>query len=151
MLEDTVRTVKQNDLAKRRWDVVGEEATVWVDASSYALGIVIEVDSHVVEDASWLRPEDASSHIIIAELDAVVTRVNAAITWKLKKMLVRTDSLTVYHWMLNALSGKARLKTKTSSEMLIRRRVDTIKSLVDEYGLALDIELIRSESNRPTL
>ena len=48
MLDDTVRRVKQNDPAKGRWDVVGEEATVWVDARSLALGIVNEVDGHVV-------------------------------------------------------------------------------------------------------
>ena len=40
------------------------------------------------------------------------------------------------------------MKTKDSSEMLIRRRVDTIKALVDEHGLALDIERVRSECNR---
>ena len=148
MMEDTVRRVKQNDPAKGRWDVVGEEVTVRVDASSLALGIVIEVDGHVVEDASWLRSEDSSSHINMAELDAVIKGVNAALAWKLKTLHVRTDSLTVYHWILNALSGKVRLKTKASSEMLIRRRVDTIKALVDEYGLALDIELVRSECNR---
>ena len=45
MMEDTVRRVKQNDPAKGRWDVVGEEATVWVDASSLALGIVVEVEA----------------------------------------------------------------------------------------------------------
>ena len=61
---------------------------------------------------------------------------------------MRTDSLTVYHLISNALSGKVRLKTKASSEILIRRRVDTIKALVDEYGLILDIELVRSECNR---
>ena len=148
MMEDTVRRVKQNDPAKGRWDVVGEEATVWVDASSLALGIVIEVEGHAVEDASWLRSEDSSSHINMAELHAVIKGVNAALAWKLKTLHVRTDSLTVYHWILNALSGKVRLKTKASSEMLIRRRVDTIKALVDEYGLALDIELVRSECNR---
>ena len=85
----------------------------------------------------------------MAELDAVIKGVNAALAWKLKKLHVRTDSLTVYHWILNALRGKVRLKTKASSEMLIRRRVDTIKALVDEYGINLDIELVRSESNRP--
>ena len=148
MMEDTVRRVKQNDPAKGRWNVIGEEATVWVDASSLALGIVIEVDGHVVEDASWLRSEDSSAHINMAELDAVIKGVNAALAWKLKTLHVRTDSLTVYHWISNALSGKVRLKTKASSGMLIRRRVDTIKALVDEYGLALDIELVRSECNR---
>ena len=147
-LEDTVQRVERNDPGKGRWDVVGEEATVWVDASSLALGIVIEVDGNVVEDASWLRSEDSSSHINMAELDAVIKGVNAALAWKLKKLQVRTDSLTVYHWISNALCGKVRLKTKTSSEMLIRRRVDTIKALVDEYGLILDIELVRSECNR---
>ena len=126
IMEDTVRRVKQNDPAKGRWVVVGEEATVWVDASSLAFGIVIEVDGHVVEDTSWLRSEDSSSHINMAY----------------------TDSLTVYHWILNALGGKIRLKTNASSEMLIRRRVDTIKAFVGEYGLALDIELVRSECNR---
>ena len=40
------------------------------------------------------------------------------------------------------------MKTNASSEMLIRRCVDTIKALVDEYGLTLDIELVRSECNR---
>ena len=30
MLEDTVQRVERNDPGKGRWDVVGEEATVWV-------------------------------------------------------------------------------------------------------------------------
>ena len=120
---------------------------MWVDASSVALAIVLEVGGHVVEDASWLRPEDAS-HINLAELDAVIKGVNVALVWKLKTLHVRTDSLTVYHWIADALSGKARLRTKASSEMLIRRRVETLMALRDEYGLALDIELVRSENNR---
>ena len=107
MMEDTVRRVKQNDPAKGRCDVVGEEATVWVDASSLALGIVSEVDGHVVQDASGLRSEDSSSHINMAELDAVIKGVDAALAWNLKTLHLRTDSLTVYHWILKALSGKS--------------------------------------------
>ena len=148
MLEDTVQRVERNDPGNGQWDVVGEEATVWVDASLLELGIVIEVDGNVVEDASWLRSEDSSSHINMAELDAVLKGFNAALAWKLETLHVRTDSLTVYHWISKALSGKVRLKTKASSDMLIRRRVDTIKALVDEYGLIVDIELVRSECNR---
>ena len=34
-----------------------KEATVWVDASSLALGIVIEVDGHVVEYAAGCDPK----------------------------------------------------------------------------------------------
>ena len=74
-------------------------ARVWVDASSLALGIVIEVDGHVVKDASWLRSEDSSSHINMAELDTVIKEVNSSLALKLKKLHVRTDSLTVYHWI----------------------------------------------------
>ena len=72
MLEDTVRRVKHSDPEKGRWDVIGEDATVWMDASSLTLGIVIEVDGHVVEDASWLRSEDSFSQINMAELNAVI-------------------------------------------------------------------------------
>ena len=110
------------------------------------LGFVIELDGQVVEDASWLRSEDASSHINMAELDAAIKGFNAALAWKLKKLHVRTDYLTVYHWILNALCGKVRLKTKALDEMLIRRGVDTINALVDEWSCPG--HRTRSESNR---
>ena len=84
----------------------------------------------------------------MAEMDAVIKEVNASLGWKLKKLNVQTDFLTVYHCILNDLSGKVCLKTKTSSEMLIRRRVDTIKAFVDECVLAMAIERVRSECNR---
>ena len=132
MLEDMIRKVNLDNPAKGRWDVAGNEATVWVDASSIALGVVLEVGGHVMEDASWLRPEDAS-HINLAELDVVIKGVNVALVWKLKTLHVRTDSLTVYHWIPDALSGKARLRTKAFSEMLIRRRVETLMALRDGY------------------
>ena len=74
--------------------------------------------------------------------------INAVLALTLNKLHVRTDSLTVYRWTLNALTGNFRLKTKASSEMLIRRRVDTIKALEDEYCIALDMELVRSECIR---
>jgi len=146
MLEDMVQKVKVNDPARGRWDVYGEEATVWVDASSLALGVVIEVDGCVVEDASWLRAEDAS-HINMAELDAVIKGINMAIMWNVKRLHLKTDSATVYHWISDTLTGKARVKTKAASEMLIRRRLSTFKSLIDEYSLNLNVTLVASECN----
>ena len=147
MLEDMIRRVTLDDPAKGRWDVAGTEATVWVDASSLALGVVVEVDGNVIEDATWLRAEDAS-HINMAELDAMIKGVNMALEWQMKILHLRTDSLTVFHWISDALSGKARLRTKASSEMLIRRRVGTFKALLDEYGLTVDVKFVRSENNR---
>lgn len=39
---------------KGRREVFSREATVWVDASSLAFGVVIEVERNILEDASWL-------------------------------------------------------------------------------------------------
>ena len=94
-------------------DVDGEKAIVWVDASSLALGVVLEVGCYVVEDGTWLRHDDAS-HINMAKLDAAVKGINLAIMWNMKKLHMHTDSLTVYQWISNTLTGKARVKTKAS-------------------------------------
>ena len=119
--------------------------TVWVDASSLALGAVL-VNGHVVEDGTWLRHDDAS-HINMAELDAVVKGMNLAIMWNMKKLHLCTDSLTVYHWISDTLTGRARVKTKAFSEMLIRRRLSTLKSLIEEYQLELKVTLVTSGCN----
>lgn len=136
-----------SDPAHGRWDVAGEEATLWVDASSLAFGAVIEVNGEVIEDACWLRRNE-SFHINLAELDAVIKGLNLVICWKFKKLILKTDSLTVYHWLDDALSGRSRVKTKAASEMLIRRRLETFTAIVNEYSLCLIIQLVPSTSNR---
>jgi len=115
-----------NDPARGKWDVDGEEATVCVDASSLALGVVLEVGCHVVEDGTWLHHDDAS-HINMAELDAAVKGINLAIMWNMKKLHLHTGSLIVYHW--------------------IRRRLSTLKLMVDEYQLELKVTLSTSGCN----
>lgn len=60
-----------------------------MDASSPTLGVVIKVNGCVIEDASWLRAED-SSHISVAEFDAVIIGLNLSLAWWMKK----TDLLT---------------------------------------------------------
>jgi len=116
------------------------------DASSLALGAVVEVGDHVVEDVTWLRHEDAS-HINMAELDAVIKGFNMAIMWNMKKLHLCTDSLTAYHWITDTVTRKARVKTKASTEMLIRRRLSMLNSLIEEYHLDLDVTLVTSECN----
>lgn len=146
MLEDLYQRVMLHDPARGRWDVDGEKATVWVDASSLALGAVLEVGSQVVEDGTRLRHDDAT-HINMAELDAVVKGINMAIMWNMKKLHLCTDSLTVYHWVSDTLTGKAQVKTKASSEILIRRRLSTLKSLMEEYQLEFKVTLVASRHN----
>ena len=147
-LESVIQRVRQSDPSKGVWNVSGEEATVWVNASSLAIGAVIEAEDCIIEDGCWLRPTNDSSHINLAELDALLRGVNMALAWKMKTLHLKTDSATVYHWVSDALTGKARLKTKSASEMLIRRRIGTLKEIVDEYELAVDIALVASCDNR---
>ena len=147
LIAEPLKRMKSSDPAHGRWDVAGEEATLWVDASSLALGAAIEVNGDIIEDGCWLRQSDCS-HINLAELDAVIKGLNLIISWKMKKVTLMTDSRTVYHWVVATLSGKARVKTKASSEMLIRRRLETLRDIVNEYNLSLAVECVSSVDNK---
>ena len=71
----------------------------WCDASSLAIGVCLEIDNQIVEDASWLRGKNDRAHINLAELDGVVNGINLAIKWKLLNYTVKTDSATVCCWV----------------------------------------------------
>ncbi|KAF0295372.1 hypothetical protein FJT64_000618 [Amphibalanus amphitrite] len=101
---------------------------VWTDASSLATGVVLEsADGDVIEDACWLRHNEAT-HINMAELDAANRGVNLAVAWGARTIDLRTDSATVHRWLDDAISGRARLRTKAHGELMIRRRVGIILS-----------------------
>ena len=136
MLKETVERVRKDDPVRGRWDVRGDAAKVWVDASSLAMGAAVEVDGKVVEDSSWLRP-DGANHINMAELDAVIKGLNLAQVWRMRQVELLTDSSTVYRWINDSLTGRARLRTKAASEMLIRRRLGIIVSLLKKCGLTV--------------
>ena len=69
MLAKTLKRVKECAPARGRWDVAGDEATVWVDASSLAMGAAIEVNGDIIEDGCWLRKDDCF-HINLSELES---------------------------------------------------------------------------------
>lgn len=147
MARDLMQRVRESDPSQGRWDVDGKTANVWVDASSLALGAMIEVDGHIVEDASWLRKDEAM-HINMAELDAAQKGINLALLWGMETIQLMTDSKVVFGWLTDVLTGKSRVKTKASCEMLIRRRLGTIKSTVEECGLQLNVRFVNSAENR---
>ena len=147
MVKETIARVKQDDPTKGDWCVQGDELNVWVDASSLAIGVLLEKDGAAIEDACWLRPTNDAAHVNLAELDAVMKGVNLALQWKVRKLHIHTDSLCVYHWISDTLTGKARVCTKAASEMLIRRRLETIRKLVMEYNLSVDVVLVTSNCN----
>ncbi|KFD52624.1 hypothetical protein M513_06471 [Trichuris suis] len=146
-LNEVANAVKNQDPARGHWEVSGDKAKLWVDASTLAIGVMLEVNGVIVEDAAWLRPEDAC-HINMAELDAAIRGLNLAISWHMKQIELITDSLTVQRWLNDGLSGKARLRTKAANEMLIRRRVATIIALVEEYELQFSVTLVPSAENK---
>ena len=148
MLLDTMARVHQNDPVRGEWCVDAKELNVWVDASSLATGVVLTTDGSAVEDACWLRPAGDTQHINLAELDAVLRGVNLALQWQAKVLHVKTDSACVHRWISDTLTGRARLTTKAASEMLIRRRLNTLADLVSEYKLSIDVTLVRSNDNR---
>ena len=91
---------------------------------------------------------DRCTHINLAELDAVLRGINLALHWKASVIHLRTDSACVHRWISDTLSGKARVRTKAASEMLIRRRLSTLQELAAEYRLTIDVALVKSLVNR---
>lgn len=71
----------------------------------------------MVKDACWLRPNN-KSHINMAELDALTIEGDQhGNNVEHASYSCATDSLTVYRWVSDAISGRARLKTKAYGEM----------------------------------
>ena len=148
MLDEIVMRSSQTYPARGDWCTDGQEVTVWVDASSLATGVAIEYDGAIIEDASWLQPVHTDKHINLAELDAVLRGINLALHWKASVIHLWTDSACVHQWISDTLSGKARVRTKVASAMLIRRRLSTLQELTAEYRLTIDVALVKSQVNR---
>ncbi|XP_037093010.1 uncharacterized protein LOC119112829 [Pollicipes pollicipes] len=120
------RRLNTDDPARGAGCVEGEDMVIWTDASSLATGVVAESpDGDVIEDACWLRRDEAT-HINMAELDAAIRGVDLAVAWGARTIGLRTDSATVHRWLDDAISGRARLQTKAHGELLIRRRAEIV-------------------------
>ncbi|XP_043189849.1 uncharacterized protein LOC122363990 [Amphibalanus amphitrite] len=142
-VSDLARRLAECDPARGQWCVSGDSVTVWTDASSIARGVVLSdpTTGEVIEDAAWLRSDsDSDMHINLSELDAALNGMNMAVAWGFKRVILRTDSVTVQRWLTDALTGRARLRTKAQSEMLVRRRVAVFKQLSSEYDLVVTVD-----------
>jgi ribonuclease HI len=108
----------QGDPAKGRLFVdPSAPLNIWVDVSSIALGVVLEVHGDIIEDDAWLRPKNDSSHIKQAELDAAIYGINRARLWGHHKFTLITDSVTVHSWLHAVIHRTRNVKTRA----LIRR------------------------------
>lgn len=138
----------EGDPVRGKWPVQrGSPVTIWADASSLAIGVRLQIGGQIVEDAAWLRPESDSAHINRAELDAVIRGMNLALRWGPRKIRIKSDSKTVVGW-LNALIHKSHnVRTRSLGEILIRRRLDTLKEIIEVEGLDVSVEYVRSAEN----
>ena len=148
MIEEVLTRVHKEDSVQGRWCIDGQALSVWADTSSLATGVSLVYDGAVVEDACWLHPEKDSQHINLVELDAIIKGINLAILWKMTILHLFTDSACVHKWISDTLTSKARVRTKATSEMLIRQRLDTIIKLVKEYALSMNVSLVKSSQNK---
>ena len=146
---DEIRQKVQDcDPLHGKWAVKdSQEGKIWVDASSLAIGVVVQIGEDVVEDGSWLRKKNDAAHINLAELEAVLKGLNMAILWDLKKVEIMTDSRTVYSWITTIVTGDRRIRTKGLSETLVRRRLSLIRDMITEFALDFNITWITTHLN----
>lgn len=148
LITRVIKRVKDNDPVTGQWLVSSTSTVVvWVDSSSTAIGVVLEIDGNVVEDASWLRPKNDVAHINKSELDAVIKGVNLALKWNRRQMVVVTDSSNVYSWLRDTIRKTKNVRTRALEEVLIHRRLNTLSEIIEEMKLDVDVRLVRSSEN----
>jgi hypothetical protein len=147
MLLETQTMLAKRDPVCGVWSVpCTEEGVIWCDASSLAVGVIVEIGGVMVEDGCWLRKDDGN-HINVAELEAVVRGLSCGIKWELKSMKVMTDSATVYGWVKSVIKDSKRPKVGGLGELLTRRRLSMIAELIELYDLHVEVVLVKSEAN----
>ena len=150
MVSETVRSVQRYDPAHGDWYTEEQELNVWADANSLAIRVALEKHKSILEDACWLCPENDAWHITLAQLDAVLKGINLALQWQSRVLHIKTDSVCVYHWVSDNLTGRAWVRTKPASEMLIQWRLNNSqrphKRVSPDHGR--DLGSISPESSR---
>ena len=148
-LRHVLERVHREDPVHGHWAVSSTSSgRVWCDASSLAIGTVLQIADVFVEDAAWLRSKHDAAHINVAELDSVIQGLNMAIRWHLKTISIMTDSATVHKWMQAVLMGSHRIRCHGLSEILIKRRLSMIAELIKTYSLTVSVELVTSATNK---
>ena len=123
VVEEVLVRVTHDDPVWGNWSVSGEELNAWVDASLLVTGVVLVKHGDILEHACWLRPTNDAQHINLAELDAPVKGLNLTLQWQARTVHLHTDSMCIYYWLTDALTGRAQVRTKAESRMLVRRRL----------------------------
>ena len=148
LLRELKERLEKEDPVGGAWSVsTNKTVTVWCDASSLATGVALELDGKRIEDSCWLRKEDDSAHINVAELEAVLKGINLAISWGFKSINICSDSSSVFGW-LKSLSEKDRpRKPRGISSVLINRCLQLLDDLIKETNITVSVKLVPSSLN----
>ncbi|XP_065675611.1 uncharacterized protein LOC136091826 [Hydra vulgaris] len=137
---------KKEDSVGGKWLVpVNGKAELYCDASSIGLGVVFLIGGIVIEDAAWLRPTSDTHHINISELDSILRGLNLASKWDIKELTVYSDSKSTVGWLNALLKEEYRVKTRGISQLLVQRRLNTIKEIAKDIKII--VQWILSELN----
>ena len=142
--------VLSSDPAKGEWRVSSTNEgswTVFCDASDIATGVVLQMDSKVIEDAAWLRAPKDKKHINIAELDATIKGLTLAAEWNLKAVTVATDSKTVVGWLRQTFENASRVRVSGLHKALVLRRLHIIDDLLAVNKLTATVRWVPSDQN----
>ena len=73
--------------------------------------------------------------------------LNLALQWQARTVHLHIDSVCIYHWLTDVLMGRASVRTKAASEMLVRRRLMILQQPICEYGLQVDVTFVALKLN----
>ena len=94
------------------------------------------------------RKLDDGAHINLAELNAVIKGVTMAMKWAAKSIIIKTDSLAVYSWVVSILKKDKRIRESGLSEMLVKRRLSLLVETLEEYQVKWDVMLVPTAENK---
>ncbi|XP_065675469.1 uncharacterized protein LOC136091689 [Hydra vulgaris] len=149
-LTEILRRLEVCDSVRGKWNAKGIQngTTLWCNASSMAIGVAIEYDGVIIEDAAWLRSINDVMYINVAELDAVVRGINLAAKWDIKNLSVFTDSVTVHGWLKSLLTESHKIRSNALSEMFIKKRLSLLQDLMKEYNINITLKWLPSSKNK---
>ena len=91
----------------------------------------------------------------MAELEAVFKVINLALKWNLTEVELKTDSATVvgwiktvYPWLKTVINNDKRVKRKGASEIVIKRRLEILRDLLEEFDVTLHLTFFQTQEKR---
>ena len=141
VMEEVLERATHDDPVWGNWSVSGEELNAWVDASSLATSAVLEKHGDILEDVCWICPTNNGQHINLAELYAMVKGFNLVL--QARTVHLHTDSVCVYCWLTDTMTGRAQVRTKAASKTLVQRWLTILQPPSQCYFHCIRAELGR--------